>query len=325
MSTPTEMPDDDVGKRGLHKQKKVTIVLVRAALETVKTKKGYELVNADQHKNQLLRHKKDPSQYRPDIVHRSLLTLLDSPLNKAGHLQIYVQTMNNVLIEVSPHLRLPRTFKRFSGLMVQLLHKLKIRASDGPTVLLKVVKNPVTDHLPAGVPVLGTSTEGDLVDLNEFVPTLHRSMMVKKRKRTSSGVTSAAADKKARKRQKLAAKRQRRKARDRAAKNGNGDDASGDDDDDDDDDDEDDEDDDDDDDDDAAADDNDDNEKAGDGDGELDDADHTSAVYVFGTHAHGPADVDFTDQSIAISRYHLSASMALGRLCHAYEQYYGIV
>lgn len=33
---------------------------------------------------------------------------------------------------------------------MQLLHKFSIRASDGPMKLLKVIKNPVTDHLPVG-------------------------------------------------------------------------------------------------------------------------------------------------------------------------------
>jgi len=46
-----------------------------------------------------------------------LLTLLDSPLNKAGLLQVYVHTTKGVLIEINPHVRIPRTFKRFSGLM----------------------------------------------------------------------------------------------------------------------------------------------------------------------------------------------------------------
>lgn len=46
-----------------------------------------------------------------------LLTLLDSPLNKAGRLQVYIHTAKGVLIEVNPHVRIPRTFKRFSGLM----------------------------------------------------------------------------------------------------------------------------------------------------------------------------------------------------------------
>ena len=69
-----------------------------------------------------------------------------------------------MLIEVNPHVRIPRTFKRFSGLMgelqdegctyvqsltllffpVQLLHKLSIRGVNGPEKLLKVIKVRVT-------------------------------------------------------------------------------------------------------------------------------------------------------------------------------------
>lgn len=45
------------------------------------------------------------------------MNLLDSPLNKAGLLQIFIHTRKNVLIEVNPHVRLPRTFKRFAGLI----------------------------------------------------------------------------------------------------------------------------------------------------------------------------------------------------------------
>lgn len=72
--------------------RKVIIVLVKASLETVKTKKGYELISADSHKFVLQKLKKNPSEYRPDILHQCLLTLLDSPLNKAGMLQVFVQT-----------------------------------------------------------------------------------------------------------------------------------------------------------------------------------------------------------------------------------------
>ena len=43
-----------------------------------------------------------------------------------------------------------RTFPRFAGLMVQLLHKFSIKASDSSTRLLKVIKNPISDHLPVG-------------------------------------------------------------------------------------------------------------------------------------------------------------------------------
>ena len=50
-----------------------------------------------------------------------LLTLMDSPLNKAGRLQVYMRTQKNVLIEINPQTRIPRTFKRFSGLIGILL------------------------------------------------------------------------------------------------------------------------------------------------------------------------------------------------------------
>ena len=95
-----------------------------------------------------------------NINFQCLLTLLDSPLNKSGFLQVYIHTTKGVLIEVNPHVRSPRTFKRFSGLMgtsikrayihslltivaelaVQLLHRLSIRGVNGPEKLLKVIK-----------------------------------------------------------------------------------------------------------------------------------------------------------------------------------------
>jgi len=43
--------------------------------------------------------------------------LMDSPLNRAGLLQVYIRTNKNVLIEINPQTRIPRTFKRFAGLM----------------------------------------------------------------------------------------------------------------------------------------------------------------------------------------------------------------
>ncbi len=50
-------------------------------------------------------------------VPQSLLMLLDSPLNRAGLLQVYIHTEKNALIEINPQTRIPRTFTRFCGLM----------------------------------------------------------------------------------------------------------------------------------------------------------------------------------------------------------------
>ncbi|KAK7483726.1 hypothetical protein BaRGS_00025047 [Batillaria attramentaria] len=131
-------------------QKRLIVILENASLETVKVGKQFELLNCDKHKHLGKKVRRDVTQYRPDITHQCLLMLMDSPLNRAGLLQVYVKTEKNVLIEINPQTRIPRTFERFCGLMVQLLHKFSIHAADGPQKLLKVIKNPVTDHLPAG-------------------------------------------------------------------------------------------------------------------------------------------------------------------------------
>ena len=106
------------------------------------------------------------------FVAQELMALLDSPLNKAGKLQVYINTSKNVLIEVSPRIRIPRTFKRFAGLMVQLLHKLRIRSATGSETLLRVIKNPISDHLPVGCRKFGFTSTGELVKQSEFVEEL---------------------------------------------------------------------------------------------------------------------------------------------------------
>merc|ERR1712241_1031760 len=131
-------------------QKRLIVVLENASLETVKAGKTFELMNCDDHKNILRKNDRDIADARPDITHQCLLMLMDSPLNRAGLLHVYIHTKRNVLIEVNPQTRIPRTLARFAGLMVQLLPKLSIHAANGNVKLLKVIKNPVSDHFPAG-------------------------------------------------------------------------------------------------------------------------------------------------------------------------------
>ncbi|KDQ65146.1 hypothetical protein JAAARDRAFT_146545 [Jaapia argillacea MUCL 33604] len=175
-----------VAKGGIaSNQRKLYVILEQACLEayrvsTVSKGKGgrgeegvkYALLNCDDHQGILAKMNRDIADARPDITHQCLLTLLDSPLNKAGLLQIYIHTAKGVLIEVNPHVRIPRTFKRFSGLMVQLLHKLSIRGVNGPEKLLKVIKNPVSDHLPPNTVKLTLSGDAPIVRLSKFLPAL---------------------------------------------------------------------------------------------------------------------------------------------------------
>ena len=76
------------------------------------------------------------------------------------------------MIEVNPTVRIPRTFKRFAGLMVQLLHKLSIRSTTSSEKLLRVVKNPVSQYLPHDCRKVTLSWEAPVVNMREFVGSL---------------------------------------------------------------------------------------------------------------------------------------------------------
>ena len=175
MSNPSMLPVQATVNKG-PTGRRLFVILEQACLEAYKVSSGssskrpgdrhgggdakYTLLNCDDHQGILAKTGRDIADARPDITHQCLLTLLDSPLNKAGLLQVYIHTAKGVLIEVNPSVRIPRTFKRFSGLMgafstfidsraltdaflsrlVQLLHKLSIRGVNGPEKLLKVIK-----------------------------------------------------------------------------------------------------------------------------------------------------------------------------------------
>lgn len=58
-----------------------------------------------------------------------------------------------------------------SLLPVQLLHKMSVRASDSTIKLMKVIKNPIGDHLPVGCKKYVMSFTGKLVENpRELVP-----------------------------------------------------------------------------------------------------------------------------------------------------------
>ncbi|MCJ1308678.1 18S rRNA pseudouridine methyltransferase [Agyrium rufum] len=157
---------------------RLIVVLSHASLETIPISMGrggasreikYTLLNSDEHIGIMRKQNRDISDARPDITHQCLLTLLDSPINKAGKLQIYIHTASGILIEVNPALRVPRTFKRFIGVMVQLLHKHSIRSTNSSEKLLKVIKNPITDHLPHNCRKVTLSWNSEVVRVKDYI------------------------------------------------------------------------------------------------------------------------------------------------------------
>lgn len=56
--------------------------------------------------------------------------------------------------------------------MVQLLHRLSIRSTNSQEKLLKVIKNPITDHLPSNCRKVTLSFDAEAVNVREYVEKL---------------------------------------------------------------------------------------------------------------------------------------------------------
>jgi len=67
---------------------------------------------------------------RPDLIHFFLLTALESPVNRAGHLRLLVHTREDYLIRIEPRTRLVRNYNRFCGLIQQLYEAGRVPAEN---------------------------------------------------------------------------------------------------------------------------------------------------------------------------------------------------
>ncbi|MFX1563961.1 MAG: 16S rRNA methyltransferase [Promethearchaeota archaeon] len=82
---------------------------------------------------------------RPDIVHRSLLTALDSVFAREAKLQLFVHTYTGQIFEVNQQTRLPRRYNRFVGLMEQLLLEKTLPVQGQP--LLQFHDGPIDQYV----------------------------------------------------------------------------------------------------------------------------------------------------------------------------------
>ncbi|XP_056846705.1 uncharacterized protein LOC130497703 [Raphanus sativus] len=164
----------------------VVLILEKTSLEVAKVGKTYQL-NPDDHANFLRKNGRYSAHYRPDITHQAILMILDSPVNKAGRLKaVYIRTEQGVLFEVKTHVCIPRTYKRFAGIMLQLLQKLDISAAGRSEKLMRVIKNPVKDHLPSNCRKIGFScTSEKLVNLQKHLYTVSYTFVLTTRNKVA--------------------------------------------------------------------------------------------------------------------------------------------
>jgi rRNA small subunit pseudouridine methyltransferase Nep1 len=114
---------------------------------------------------------------RPDLVHISLMSILSTPLFQRNLVNVYVHTIDNKVIFFGKQVRIPKSFRRFEGLMIKLFQEKEIKENlkddDRCRYLLKIEKNMTFDNLLGKViqphKVIGFSSTGILKDLKTIV------------------------------------------------------------------------------------------------------------------------------------------------------------
>jgi len=94
---------------------------VKASAKRRSKRPGEILLDVSLHRFAMSRLRDREKRGRPDIAHFCLLLALSSLINRAGLLDVRIHTYPGKVIGVSPHVRLPRNYNRFTGLMEQLL------------------------------------------------------------------------------------------------------------------------------------------------------------------------------------------------------------
>ena len=94
---------------------------IRATARELNRKPNEVLLDQNVHAPAIRQLPEGERRGRPDILHYTLLSLMESPLNKMGQVQVAIHTRNGELIRIKPDTRLPRGEARFQGLISKVL------------------------------------------------------------------------------------------------------------------------------------------------------------------------------------------------------------
>ncbi|EPT25862.1 ribosome biogenesis protein nep1, putative [Toxoplasma gondii ME49] len=149
---------------------RVIVVLEGASLELAQGKdRSLQLLNSLEHKQLLRKCDRQGDEVRPDIAHHCLLSLQESPLNRAGRLCVFIRTADRQLIEISPLLTVPPTYQEFAKLMTNLLYARRLKAVEKNVTLAQIVKNEHANFLPPNSVKVALTVSGRSVALSDFV------------------------------------------------------------------------------------------------------------------------------------------------------------
>lgn len=104
---------------------------------------------------------------RPDIAFHVLLQALGSPLNLEGLMNTYVHTVDDHVIEMDPHVRLPRNYDRFIGLLEQLYDEKSVPPGEQPLLRIRQCALPALVEKSGASVVVAFSTLGKRTSVKE--------------------------------------------------------------------------------------------------------------------------------------------------------------
>ena len=122
------------------------------------------LLDRSFHHTAMLKLKESEKRGRPDLVHGSLLSVTGTPLYLEGRVRVFVHTYGDVVVEIAPRTRIPKSYLRFRGLMEKALRGqgdrlVKARPSRLPDLVKKTIQPDIT---------IGLSVQGKRMELEDL-------------------------------------------------------------------------------------------------------------------------------------------------------------
>jgi rRNA small subunit pseudouridine methyltransferase Nep1 len=130
---------------------------------------GKILLDRSIHHAAMLKLEDEYRRGRPDLVHLTLLNVTSSPLHQEGNARVYIQTIDDSIVEFGEGARPPKSYARFRNLMEKLLVERPetglVKVSDGSLPdLLKEIGSDLSVGLSVQGPLMSIERlAGDLV------------------------------------------------------------------------------------------------------------------------------------------------------------------
>jgi len=156
---------------------KIDILFLESSLEIAPkeiSKKFYKKIKRDDiildislHYKSMVKLKDFLKRGRPDIIHHSLLNILEKPFVLNGYVDVYMHVYDNRVFKFNNKIRIPKNYDRFKGLMAQLLkHNSVPPDSEDPLIFLE---SKSLEEFIKNRKILLLSEDGEDFSINELI------------------------------------------------------------------------------------------------------------------------------------------------------------